>query len=96
MRALFWWSVVMSLWQQSMAAAHAKVKMEEIDERLKPVDLTARNFHEYIGDGNVWLIEFYSPHCVHCIDFAPTYEDIARTYHDPESKAGIRVGKVNA
>lgn len=62
----------------------------------KPIELNSRNFGHNVRDGNVWLIEFYSPSCGHCVEFAPTYEDIARTYHAPENRhKKIRVGKVD-
>jgi thiol-disulfide isomerase/thioredoxin len=61
---------------------------------LKPVELTSHNFGSHIGDGNVWLIEFYSPHCTHCVEFAHTYEEISSFYHS-STVHKIKVGKVN-
>jgi len=64
---------------------------------LLPVDLTSRNFAHHINDGNIWLLEFYSPNCVHCVEFKSTYEEIAAMYHAPENKEKkIRVGRINA
>lgn len=65
------------------------------DYRFKPVDLTARNFTSQVTDGNVWLVEFYSPKCYHCVEFASTYEEMARFYHSSKSPFKIKVGKVN-
>ena len=62
----------------------------------KPVELTARNFGSNIGDGNVWIIEFYSPQCIHCVEFALTYEEIASFYHSPGSAYKIKVGRINS
>jgi hypothetical protein len=31
---------------------------------LRVIELTSKNFAASIGDGNVWLIEFYTPWCV--------------------------------
>ena len=28
---------------------------------LKPYELDSRNYDSHVGDGNVWLIEFYTP-----------------------------------
>jgi hypothetical protein len=28
---------------------------------LKPYDLDSRNYDSHVGDGNVWLVEFYTP-----------------------------------
>ena len=60
------------------------------------IDLTSKTFGTTIGmgDGNVWLIEFYTPTCSHCVTFAQTYQNIAATFHSsPEEK--IRVARVD-
>lgn len=60
------------------------------------IDLTSKNFGSSvsIGDGNIWLIEFYTPGCIHCRNFASSYESIAHTFHsDPEQK--VKVGRVD-
>ena len=31
---------------------------------LRVIELTSKNFGDSVGDGNVWLIEFYTPWCV--------------------------------
>ena len=60
------------------------------------IDLTSKNFGSSVGmaDGSVWLIEFYTPGCSHCRNFASAYQGIAETFHsDPESK--VRVARVD-
>jgi thiol-disulfide isomerase/thioredoxin len=69
-------------------------KSATVDESKKPVILTTRNFGEHVGDGNVWLVEFYSPHCIHCTQFAPTYDEIADEFHSSTSHT-VKVGKVD-
>ncbi|CAJ1919533.1 unnamed protein product [Cylindrotheca closterium] len=60
----------------------------------RPIQLTSRDFSKYTGDGNVWLIEFYTPWCTHCQEFSKPYANIASAFHSsPEEK--IRVGKVD-
>ena len=63
---------------------------------LDVIDLTSKNFGTTvgIGDGNVWLIEFYTPACSHCVQFAPTYQSIAATFHSSPNEK-IRVARVN-
>lgn len=61
---------------------------------LQVIQLTSRNVGTYLSDGNVWLVEFYSPNCVHCVEFATTYADIARHYHGSDTHK-IKVAKVN-
>lgn len=61
---------------------------------LRVIELTSKNFGSLVGDGNVWLIEFYTPSCSHCVEFAQNYQRIAATFHSaPEEK--IRVARVN-
>lgn len=59
-----------------------------------PIVLNARNFSSSIGDGNVWLVEFYATWCTHCLAFAPTYSDLAREIH-ADSTLSIKVAKVD-
>lgn len=51
------------------------------EDELEVIQLTTRTFSRAISDGNIWLIEFYSPACSHCEEFAPVYSDIALHYH---------------
>jgi thiol-disulfide isomerase/thioredoxin len=72
------------------------------------IDLNARNFASHLGasgGGAVWLVEFYSPRCSHCVEFAPTYKEMAKYYHEEvdfekqkklkKMKKKIKVAKVN-
>jgi thiol-disulfide isomerase/thioredoxin len=72
------------------------------DDDLKEevVVLTSRNFSRHISlsfgrPNTIWLVEFYSPNCVHCVEFAAQYADIARYYHAHRPRPHIRVAKVN-
>jgi len=67
-------------------------QVPEVD--TKPVELTARNFGRHVNSSYVWLIEFYSPHCIHCTEFAATYDEIAKVYHSSDQH-NIKVGKVS-
>jgi protein disulfide-isomerase-like protein len=82
----------------SSAAAAAAAAAPE-PEKNGAINLTKRNFDSSIGDGSVWLIEFYSPWCGHCKKFAATYENIAETLHGmnkgKEQKTKIKVAKVD-
>ena len=51
------------------------------DSTFEAIQLNSRNFGKHISDGNIWLIEFYSPHCSHCVEFASSYADVAKYYH---------------
>lgn len=62
---------------------------------LGVIDLTSKSFGSAIGFGEVWLIEFYTPTCSHCVNFAPVYENIARTLHSSNKDGKIRVARVN-
>ena len=88
------------------AAATATVKKDantpttttKSEQELEVIQLTSRNFSRTLSShrDKVWLIEFYSPQCVHCVEFAPTYSDMARIYHgDNTKKYNIVVAKVN-
>lgn len=61
---------------------------------LEVVQLNSRNLGKHLSDGNVWLINFYSPHCGHCVEFEPIYADIARHFHSDRSSK-IKVGRVD-
>lgn len=54
------------------------------------IELTSRNFGQVFWSRNAWLIEFYSPNCVHCTEFADAYQDIARQLHP-----NVSTGRVN-
>jgi len=63
------------------------------------ITLNTANFDKLVGDGNVWLVEFYAPWCGHCVRFAPTYEQVATELHtkqkQPGAKRKVNVGKVD-
>ncbi|ESN95836.1 hypothetical protein HELRODRAFT_102482 [Helobdella robusta] len=42
------------------------------------------------GTNDMWFINFYSPHCSHCHDLAPTWREVAR-----ELVGVVRMGAVN-
>ena len=67
----------------SQKTATSTTANDIVDETtLDVIDLNSRNFGRHLSDRNVvWLIEFYSPHCSHCVEFAASYADIARHYH---------------
>jgi protein disulfide-isomerase-like protein len=61
---------------------------------LAVIELTSQNFARTVGDGNVWLIEFYTPWCKHCQTFKPSYMSVAQTFpSSPNEK--IRVARVD-
>lgn len=61
---------------------------------LSVIDLTSQNFATTVNDGNVWLIEFYTPWCRHCQTFKASYMSVAQTFHSsPDEK--IRVARVD-
>ena len=64
---------------------------------LGVIDLTSKSFGSTVGfgDGEVWLIEFYTPTCSHCVNFAPAYEKIAKTLHSSTKDKKNRVARVN-
>lgn len=69
-----------------------------LEEELHVIELTARNFAKTMWSarrGTIWLIEFYSPRCFHCVEFTATYSEIARTYHATTSKPSIKVARIN-
>jgi thiol-disulfide isomerase/thioredoxin len=84
--------------------------IDDKESHLDVIQLNSRNFGKHISDGNIWLIEFYSPHCSHCVDFESSYADIARHYHSQSATSSsstasikkkkkkqrhVKVGKVN-
>ena len=45
-------------------------------------NITLLNYLDFkstvLGTSTAWLIEFYSSWCGHCINFAPTYKNVAK------------------
>jgi len=79
---------------RTSSASSAK-KSEYADQGV--IDLTSKSFGSSVGfgDGEVWLIEFYTPSCSHCVNFAATYQNIAMTLHSSVPDEKIRVARVN-
>jgi thiol-disulfide isomerase/thioredoxin len=61
---------------------------------LSVIDLTSQNFARSVSDGNVWLIEFYTPWCSHCQTFMASYMSIAHSFHSSPNEK-IRVARVD-
>lgn len=58
----------------------------------KSVDLNPANFKPTIAKG-LWFVESFSPHCHHCIAFAPTWEQLTK---DAEKELPtVNFGQVN-
>jgi thiol-disulfide isomerase/thioredoxin len=68
---------------------------QQLVKDLEVVSLNSRNLGRHLSDGNVWLIEFYAPSCIHCVEFEAIYADIAKQYHANRALK-IKVGKINA
>ncbi|XP_013395942.1 dnaJ homolog subfamily C member 10 [Lingula anatina] len=61
------------------------------DDDPEIVTLSKADFDQAVDSaGDVWFINYYSPHCSHCHDLAPTWRDVAK-----ELEGVIRVGAVN-
>jgi thiol-disulfide isomerase/thioredoxin len=77
-------------------AEDAPTETTKTEEVQSAIPLTARDFGSSVGDGNRWLLEFYSPHCGHCEAFAPTYSAIAKAYHgSSDHNHNIKVAKID-
>ncbi|CAO1626393.1 unnamed protein product [Sympodiomycopsis kandeliae] len=60
------------------------------DPALEKKTLTASNFQSELSD-SLSLVEFYSPYCIHCKRFAPTFANLASIQeHLEEYKFKIR------
>ncbi|XP_029445335.1 protein disulfide-isomerase A4 [Rhinatrema bivittatum] len=66
----------------------------EVKEENGVLILTDRNFDTYTADKDSVLLEFYAPWCEHCKQFAPEYENIAKTLK--ENDPPIPVAKIDA
>ncbi|TKA31424.1 hypothetical protein B0A50_02271 [Salinomyces thailandicus] len=45
------------------------------------IELNEDNLDSSISDGGYWLVEFFSPYCSHCKDFAPTWQTLYEFYY---------------
>jgi len=70
-----------------MEASGAKKATSAADEVVDTsnaegaIELDARTFSKQVGDGNIWLLEFYAPWCSHCTSFTGTYDEVAKHLH---------------
>ena len=62
----------------------------------EPIELTAENFDEKVGDGGVWLVEFYGSRCGHCKRLQPNYDALAAKVAATEGWSDVRIAKLNA
>ncbi|CAL1536324.1 unnamed protein product [Lymnaea stagnalis] len=61
------------------------------DDDPEVITLSRADFEQSVeGSGEAWFINFYSPHCSHCHELAPTWREVAR-----ELEGVIRIGAVN-
>ncbi|KAK7113286.1 dnaJ homolog subfamily C member 10-like [Littorina saxatilis] len=61
------------------------------DDDQEIITLSKSDFEVSVdGTDDIWFINFYSTHCSHCHDLAPTWREMAR-----ELEGVIRVGAVN-
>ncbi|KAH9495740.1 DnaJ sub C member 10 [Bulinus truncatus] len=61
------------------------------DDDPEIITLSRTDFEQSVeGSGELWFINFYSPHCSHCHELAPTWRELAR-----ELENVIRIGAVN-
>eukprot|EP01134_Creolimax_fragrantissima_P001893 CFRG1893T1 len=51
------------------------------------------NFHEFLDETEILLIEFYAPWCSHCKKLAPKWAEVANILHD---STNVKVAKVDA
>jgi len=52
------------------------------------------DFDKQVGDGSVWLVEFYGPNCGHCKRLEPNYKALAQRVE--QEGMNFKVGKLNA
>jgi len=69
---------------------------------LLPIVLNSTSFDGKIGDGSLWFVEFYAPWCTHCTNMAPTYNQLAKHFHEKNFEnanvkgfRNIKIAKVN-
>ncbi|XP_067687759.1 dnaJ homolog subfamily C member 10-like [Haliotis asinina] len=61
------------------------------DDDPEIITLSRSDFEQSVeGTGDIWFINYYSPHCSHCHDLAPTWREVAR-----QLEGVIRIGAVN-
>lgn len=61
------------------------------DDDQEIITLSRSDFEQSVdGTEDIWFINFYSPHCSHCHELAPTWREVAK-----ELEGVIRIGAVN-
>lgn len=61
------------------------------DDDKEIITLSRSDFEQSVdGTNDVWFINYYSPHCGHCHELAPTWREVAR-----ELEGVIRIGAIN-
>lgn len=70
-----------------------KGKYEPDASKLPPL-LNHTNFLDTIAS-DFWLVEFYSPYCIHCQMFAATWNQYYVDFHTKLSEKGINLAKVD-
>ena len=76
---------------------HTKVREDsENDTNFEelPEELTIVDFDE-VTSKKLTLVEFFSPSCLHCIDFAPTWERTYKEFEPEMEQLGIQMRQVN-
>lgn len=56
------------------------------DDLDAPVELSQYTFHGMLKADGLWLVEFFSPKCMHCIQFKPKYKNVAQKWNYIGSK----------
>ena len=72
-------------------------KQNDIATSDKPFLLDENNFHDYVIDADThqlildrpWFILFFSPKCIHCTNFKPTWEEFHEKYKGEINIASI-------
>ena len=54
------------------------------------IELNKNNFQQTLDDHEVLLVDFHSPRCIHCVRFAPIYENAAQLVKERSPGKGVR------
>ncbi|KAL1932360.1 hypothetical protein VTP01DRAFT_9416 [Rhizomucor pusillus] len=80
--------MVAALWIWIAALSGLCVHAQSLSE------LGASDFSEATAKGT-WFVEFFSPHCPHCIHFAPTWQKLADDYASLATSRDFHFAKVD-